>query len=100
MHVQYVKEVTLTTGNGYQAIYAFRGDGKKDFWAYDTKTGTWSKLHPTPRKVKQGGALVYLNGGAPDQVGHSRFYAGIHRMTLLATHFRTTRPRTWTAVGA
>jgi len=43
-----------------KSIYAFRGDGNTDFWAFDTATGNWNTPDPAdaPVGIKEGGALT------------------------------------------
>ncbi len=39
-------------------IYAFRGDGKPDFWRYDITANSWSVMAKAPGNVGDGGALT------------------------------------------
>jgi hypothetical protein len=47
-------------GNNY--VYAFRGNGTREFWRYDVSTNTWSALANAPQSVSAGGALAYDGG--------------------------------------
>jgi len=51
---------------GGDYIYALRGDGKKDFWEYDIDNDTWDDLLDIPKKVDNGGSLVYAVDGGDD----------------------------------
>jgi hypothetical protein len=56
----------LTTDNE-KYIYAFKGNNTNEFCFYDIQNNQWEYLEPLPlepsdKKVKDGGALVYVNG--------------------------------------
>ncbi len=56
----------LTTDNE-KYIYAFKGNNTNEFCFYDILNNQWEYLEPIPlepsnKKVKDGGALVYVNG--------------------------------------
>jgi hypothetical protein len=56
----------LTTDNE-KYIYAFKGNNTNEFCFYDIQNNQWEYLEPIPlepsdKKVKDGGALVYVNG--------------------------------------
>lgn len=46
---------------GVASVYALRGEAKKDFWAYNPVTDTWSALADTPENVHEGGGLTTDN---------------------------------------
>jgi N-acetylneuraminic acid mutarotase len=51
----------LVYANG--AIYALRGDAKKDFWRYNITANSWTTLAAAPQNVRQGGALGFDGTG-------------------------------------
>jgi uncharacterized repeat protein (TIGR01451 family) len=63
-----VKEGGALTNDGVRYIYALRGDDTRVFLRYDTTDNIWDDVgiadlpETTDKVVKQGGALVYLNG--------------------------------------
>jgi hypothetical protein len=47
----------LVYANG--AIYALRGDNKKNFWRYNISANTWTSMAGTPENHRQGAALAF-----------------------------------------
>ena len=47
---------SLTTDG--TAIYALRGDGKKDFWRYSITDNVWSEIPDAPGGIDNGGSLA------------------------------------------
>jgi len=47
-------------------IYAFRGDGKNNFWRYEIIGNTWGNKANALGNVKEGGSLAYDGGGYQD----------------------------------
>lgn len=57
----------LTYPGGGNLIYALRGAGQTNFWAYDVTTNAWTVLPVAPATVYGGGSLTsYMNAGFPD----------------------------------